>query len=173
MKDINLDTIKEKTYTKIGCNNFIKEDIKRTKTKKILINTMITIIFLSAGLFTVNAATNNGLANIIKKIIKLNGEDYEVIIYDALSKEWYNECRDEQLVSTPQTCIRIPKDKNNLSIYDEFCYPKGTEFENIELEYNDKNHITSYHFSGYDEKEKYFEHKWNIKDDLKVEQNDN
>lgn len=167
MKEINLDNIKEKTYTKIGCSNFIKEDTQRTKIKKILVNTLITLLFLSTGLFTVNAATNNGLVNMIKKIAKLNNKDYEVIIYDVPSHEYYSEVDGRKHTTTPITCLRIPTNKNDDSKYDEICYPLGTTFEDIELYYDKKSHITGYHITGYKPNGEYFEDNWDIKDDEK------
>lgn len=170
MEDFNLDVIKEKTYTKIGCSNFIKEDIKRTKKKKVLINTLITILFLSAGLFTVNAATNNGLVNMIKQIAKMNDRNYEVIIHEVPVKITEETEDGEITISTHNRCIRIPKTiNNNYDSYDEICYPAGTKFEDIELYYDKNSHNTGYHITGTDENGEYFEDNWNIKDDEEIE----
>ena len=169
MKEFNLDNIKEKTYTKIGCSNFIKEDIKRTKTKKALINTFVILLFISASIITVNAATDNALVNMVKRIIKLNDKDHEIIIYDEPSEEYYDKRTGEVSNTTPSTCIKIPKDKNDPSNYDSMCYPMGTTFEDIELYYDEQNHISKSHITGYDENGKFFEYYWDRKDDEAIE----
>lgn len=171
MKNFNIDNIKEKTYTKIGCSNFIKEDIKRTRIKKVLINTMLIILFISTGLFTVNAATDNALVNMIKQIAKVNGKDYEVLVHDVPVKITEETEDGEVIISTHNKCIRIPRTINNYDSYDEICYPNGTKFEDIELYYDKKNHNTGYHITGIKENGEYFEDNWDIKDDETIEKN--
>lgn len=167
MKEYNIDRIKAKTYTKIGCSNFIKEDIKRTRTKKILISTLTILLFISTGLITVNAATDNALVNMIKQIAQMNGNDYEVIIHDIPVEITEENADGEITINTHNKCIRIPKTINNYNSYDEMCYPNGTKFKDIKLYYDKKNHIAGYHITGTDENGEYFEHNWNIKKDKK------
>jgi hypothetical protein len=62
---------------KIAVSNLEKEYIMKSKLKKqIMTFSLVAVLFLSGGFFTVNAVTNGELVNNVKETIEKTGKEY-------------------------------------------------------------------------------------------------
>ena len=84
------------------------------------------------GTITVNATTNNGIVNLVKKIININGEEKEVKEYIDKNAYFYDESGNSQNAK----CIEY-NGENNFTI----CFLEDTKFEDIEVYLDDYNNF--------------------------------
>lgn len=80
-----IDNIIKNTY-----NKFLNEEIKRNSKKKKIAFVLCICTFLLVGTITVNATTNNGIVNLVKKIININGEEKEAKEYIDKNAYFYD-----------------------------------------------------------------------------------
>lgn len=148
MKNIDIESIKSKTNNKIGYYNFKEERKNRRKKLKHFYIALGIILVVTIGTFTVNATTNNGIINLINKIIKVNNKETTAEIYELPAQKIYSKCKGDYVITDSQKCIKyspiIDYDGNESTI----CYPLDTEFDDIEIFYDKNNHFAGFHITG-------------------------
>jgi hypothetical protein len=153
--NIDIDKIKKMTNEKIGYANFQEERQKRKKKDKcvLFISGLLFLIIITS--LSVNAATNNGILNLVKKLIKVNGESKNAYIYDDYNIVSYDES--ENQISDHAKCIKYYPYKNTEDNESTICFPENTEFQSIEIFYDDNNYYSGFHITGYTDGE-YFDY---------------
>lgn len=148
MKNIDIERIKNKTNNKIGYYNFKEENRKKWQIPKYICITLCMFLVLAIGTFTVNAATNNGIINLLNKIIKVNGKEAAAEIYEVPSQKFYSKCEGKYVVTDSAKCVKYSPIKEYDGNESTICYPLDTEFENIEIFYDKNNHFAGFHITG-------------------------
>lgn len=148
MDNVNLQKIKEMTNKKIGYSNYEKEEFMRKKFFKYGIYSISICCLLAVGTITVNAATNNGIINFINRVIKVNGQEKEASIYTEGGDVFYDERTGEYITNTESKCIEYSPFANSKESTSVICFPLDTEFDEIEIYYDDNNFFSGYHISG-------------------------
>ena len=148
MKNIDIESIKNKTNNKIGYYNFKEESIKKSQIRKGICTALSIVLILTISTFTVNAATNNGIVNLINKIIKVNNKDTVAEIYEVPSQEVYSKCEGKYVTTDSEKCIKYSPIKDYDGNESTICYPLDTEFDNIEIFYDENNHFSGFHITG-------------------------
>ena len=124
------------------------ENIKKFQIYKYISIASCIIFILIISTFTVNAATNNGIINIINKIIKVNEKETEAEIYEVPSQKVYSKCKGEYVVTDSVKCVKYSPIKDYNGNESTICYPLDTEFDDIEIFYDKNNHFAGFHITG-------------------------
>lgn len=155
MSNINLQKIKEMTNKKIGYSNYEKEVFMRKKVLKCSIYSISICCLLAIGTITVNAMTDNGIVNFISKMIKVNGEEKKASIYTTGGDVGYDKCNGKYITNTESKCIEYSPFADSKDNTSTLCFPLDTEFDEIEIYYDDNNFFSGFHISGISNGEKF------------------
>lgn len=155
MSNIDLNKIKEMTNNKIGYSNYEKEECMRKKNLKYGIYCMSICFLLVIGAITVNAATNNGIINFFTRIIKVNNQEKEATIYTKGGDTVYDKWQEKYVTNTESKCIEYSPFKDSKDNTSTICFPLNTEFDEIEIYYDNNNFFSGFHISGVSNGEKF------------------
>lgn len=148
MKNIDIERIKNKTNNKIGYYNFQEENLQKKRIQQSFLTTLCIVLILTIGTFTVNASTNNGIVNLLNKVIKVNNQEAAAEIYEVPSQKVYSKCEGKYVTTEKEKCVKYSPIKDYDGNESTICYPIDTEFEDIEIFYDEKNHFAGFHIKG-------------------------
>ena len=101
-------------------------------------------MFLLIGTMTVNAMTNNGIINLVSRIIKVNGTKETAVEYDDTNAKYYSYDENGNVKIDTERCIEargIIKLCFPLNCSGELCIKENDDIEIITDEYG--------HYAGY------------------------
>jgi len=113
------------------------------------------ILVIVVSTFTVNAATDNGIVDLINRVIRVNGREATAKVYETSSGSVYSNCLGEYVTITESKCIKYSPIKDYDGNVSEICYAQDAEFSYIEIFYDENNHFAGFHIKGVSEG-KYF-----------------
>lgn len=148
MSRLDLNKIKQMTNNKIGYSNYESEEFMKKKRIKLVIYCVSIFFLLILGTITVNAATNNSIIEFVTKIIKVNGTEKEGKIYITDGETAYSKCSGKYVTNTESKCVEYSPYKDSKENTSTICFPLDTEFDEIEIYYNENNFFSGFHISG-------------------------